>query len=263
MQTFSLMVAPNGARRGKADHPALPITPAELAATARACQAEGADAIHLHVRDAAGRHSLDPARYREAMAAIQATAPGMRVQITTESAGSHDVAVQYACLRDLRPAWASASVRELARDPALAARIYAMARDSGIRLQHILYGPDCIALFNDLRTRRVIRDETPEVILVLGRYAPPRPARPSDLDPLLAALEHPVNWTACAFGPAERACLLRAVRLGGNARIGFENNTCAPDGTPLPDNAASVRAFVTTARAEGLTPLARVSRQSA
>ena len=54
-----LMVAPNGARRGKADHASLPLTLAETLATARACHAAGADALHLHVRDEAGAHSLD------------------------------------------------------------------------------------------------------------------------------------------------------------------------------------------------------------
>ena len=44
-----LMVAPNGARRGKGDHPALPITDAEMIATARACHTAGADGIHLHI----------------------------------------------------------------------------------------------------------------------------------------------------------------------------------------------------------------------
>ncbi|NBB83711.1 MAG: hypothetical protein GVY28_09935, partial [Alphaproteobacteria bacterium] len=63
-----LMVAPNGARKTKADHPALPIGPAELAATAVACRDAGAAAIHLHVRDEAGGHSLDAGRYREAIA---------------------------------------------------------------------------------------------------------------------------------------------------------------------------------------------------
>ena len=33
----SLMVAPNGARRSKSDHPALPVTLPEIVATARAC----------------------------------------------------------------------------------------------------------------------------------------------------------------------------------------------------------------------------------
>ncbi|MBU6494463.1 MAG: 3-keto-5-aminohexanoate cleavage protein, partial [Burkholderiales bacterium] len=38
--------APNGARKTHADHPALPITPDELAATARACLDAGAAMLH-------------------------------------------------------------------------------------------------------------------------------------------------------------------------------------------------------------------------
>lgn len=260
---FSLMVAPNGARRGKADHPALPLSPAELAATARACQLAGADAIHLHVRDDAGRHTLDPGRYRAAMAAVAAAAPGMDIQITTEAAGRFDVAAQLDCLAALRPAAASASVRELDRDPARAARFYALAHETGTRLQHILYGPACIARFEELCASGVIRDPLPEVIFVLGRYDPPRPARPADLAPMLAALRRPVRWTACAFGLAEHDCLIEAIRQGGNARVGFENNLCAADGTPFPDNAASVRGLVARARAQGHVPRARALRQSA
>jgi len=54
-----LAVAPNGARKTQADHPAVPISPAELAATAAAAQAAGASMIHLHVRDGAQKHILD------------------------------------------------------------------------------------------------------------------------------------------------------------------------------------------------------------
>lgn len=262
---YSLMVAPNGARRGKTDHPALPITVPELAATARACQAEGADAIHLHVRDEEGRHSLDPGRYRAAMAAIAEAAPGMAVQVTTESAGRFDVAAQLACLEALRPARASVALREMARDPALAARLYALARESGTRIQHILYSPECVARFEDWRARGLIAEDRPEVLFVLGSYDPPRPARPAQLARLRAGLKTPVRWTACAFGPTERACLIEALRQGGNVRIGFENNLHGPDGVLLPDNAASVQALVAAAAAEGFTPrgLARMIPLSA
>ena len=51
-----IMAAPNGTRRVKADHPAIPITIFETVATAMACRAAGADALHLHVRDASGHH---------------------------------------------------------------------------------------------------------------------------------------------------------------------------------------------------------------
>ena len=56
MDGLTIMVAPNGARRMPADHPALPVT---VPAIARACaevHALGAQAVHVHVRDREGRH---------------------------------------------------------------------------------------------------------------------------------------------------------------------------------------------------------------
>ena len=44
----------------KDEHPAMPITAAELAADARACVAAGAGAIHLHPRNRWGEETLDP-----------------------------------------------------------------------------------------------------------------------------------------------------------------------------------------------------------
>ncbi|MEC8515837.1 MAG: 3-keto-5-aminohexanoate cleavage protein, partial [Pseudomonadota bacterium] len=58
-----LMVAPNGARRTKADHPAIPVTIQETVETALACAAVGAQAMHLHVRDADQQHVLDAGLY--------------------------------------------------------------------------------------------------------------------------------------------------------------------------------------------------------
>ena len=77
-----LMVAPTGARLSKSDHPGLPISPEEIAQTAKASALAGAHALHLHVRDAEGRHSLDAGRYREAMAAVAEAVPGMAIQVT-------------------------------------------------------------------------------------------------------------------------------------------------------------------------------------
>ena len=70
-----ITVAPNGARLQKSDHPAVPLSVDEIASTAAACWASGADALHLHVRDAQGKHSLDAGRYRAALDAIGELAP--------------------------------------------------------------------------------------------------------------------------------------------------------------------------------------------
>ncbi|MCV2889526.1 BKACE family enzyme [Ruegeria aquimaris] len=235
-----IMVAPNGARRGKEDHVRLPLDLVEIVAEARLCHAAGADALHLHIRDTSGMHSLDAGLYREALTELARSVPGIAVQITTEAAGIYSPTEQYACLDALRPAWASVSLREIARDPDLAPRLYALAADQGIRLQHIAYDRGDLDLLAQSRATGIIRAEQDEVICVLGAYAPPRAGRPEELAALAPALDG-LRLGLCAFGPQEQACLLAGARAGAEVlRVGFENNLLSPDGTPWPDNSAAV-----------------------
>ncbi|HSK39616.1 MAG TPA: 3-keto-5-aminohexanoate cleavage protein, partial [Arenibaculum sp.] len=116
-RTVSIMVAPNGARRTRADHPALPMTAGELAAAAAACLDAGASMMHVHVRDRAGRHVLDAGLYRDAFAAIRAEVGDRLVlQATTEAVGRYAPAEQMALVEDLRPEAVSMAVRELIPD---------------------------------------------------------------------------------------------------------------------------------------------------
>lgn len=252
MAQYSLMVAPNGARRGREDHPQLPVTDEQMARAAAACFAAGAQALHLHVRDAQGRHTLDAGRYRAAMDAVRDQVPGLAIQITTESAGIYDTAAQVACLEALRPVAASVSLREMARDARQAKRAYALCHEAGTDVQHILYGPDCITRLRGWFQDGTVPAQMRNAIFVLGQYSPSVLAQPSDLTRFLAATaDLHLNWSVCAFGRNERACLLAAVAAGGDVRIGFENNIETPEGDLLADNAASVAAFVQAARDAG------------
>ena len=238
------MVAPNGARRGKADHPALPVTIPETVETAVACRRAGADGLHLHVRDAAGAHSLDPGRYNEALAELARAVPDMAVQITTESAGIYDVETQLSTLRTVAPDWASISVREIARAPELIDAVYGTCADNRTQVQHILYDADDAALLKDWQARGLVRKGQEDVILVLGRYATGQQSNPEDLMPLLQNVPAGAPWMLCAFGASEHACLIEAARLGGDVRVGFENSLTAADGRQHHDNAGSVAALI-------------------
>jgi uncharacterized protein (DUF849 family) len=254
MAPYQVMVAPNGARRQKNDHPALPLTEAELARVAQRCQAAGATALHLHVRDDQGRHSLDAGRYRGALAAVAETAPGMAVQITTESAGIYTPDDQFACLQSLCPSAASISIREMAQAPEVAARVYAHCAEAGTEVQHILYGPGCLAQLEIWYDTGVVAATMRDAIFVLGQYVPSVLARPDAVTGVAvdaAALN--LSWSLCAFGRAEQACLLAAIAAGGNVRVGFENNIETPDGRVLADNAASIAALIKAASAAGHT----------
>lgn len=253
-------VAPSGARRTRADHPALPIEPAELADTAAACLEAGAALFHLHVRDGQGNHSLDADRYRAAIDAIRA-AVGERlvIQVTTEAAGRYGPEEQMALVRELQPEAVSLALREIVPDAgaeAGAAEFLSRVHGAGILPQYILYSADDVQRWHALRARGVIPDEGATVLFVLGRHAAPdAPVEPLDLLPLLAAHDPAVPWFVCAFGPNEHASCSAAAALGGHARVGFENNLQLRDGTIAPDNVALVAQITETARALG-RPLA-------
>lgn len=245
-----ILVAPNGARRTKADHPALPMTIAEIVTTARACQHAGADALHLHVRDAAGKHSIDAGLYAEALAELEKNAPDFAVQITTEAAGIFNVAEQFACLKNLSPRWASIAVREMARDVQLAPRVYAHCAEQGTKVQHILYDTDDIAQLLAWQKAGVVHPSQTSVLFVLGRYSKGQISSPKDLQPFRQALPDATDWMVCAFGAQEHACLVEAAKQGGALRVGFENSLTAPDGSLHADNAASVTTLINTLKEE-------------
>ncbi|MDX1785175.1 MAG: 3-keto-5-aminohexanoate cleavage protein, partial [Roseovarius sp.] len=167
-----LMVAPNGARHGKAYHPALPVTLSETVEVARACHAAGADGLHLHLRDADGAHLLDAVRYRDALALLAEAVPGMAVQITTEAAGRYEAAHQRAVALAAGARLVSMSIREIRSGTrATEARdFYETCAAQGIAVQHILYDPQDLALLAETLAPQMLTDPALQVIFVLGRY---------------------------------------------------------------------------------------------
>jgi len=252
--------APNGATRSKADHPALPITEREIARTAAEIAEAGAALIHVHVRDAQGRHLLDAQAYRAVTAAIRAeVGDRLVVQITSEAAGRYEAPEQMAVVRATRPEAVSLALREIVPDAGAetaAAAFFAWARRERVLLQIILYEPAEVARYADLKSRGVLGEGGDFPLFVLGRYTPGQVSRPADLLPFLAASGEGVPlWSICAFGPRENACALVAAGLGGHVRVGFENSLLAPDGRPAESNAAQIRRAAEGARLLG-RPLA-------
>lgn len=256
---LAVTIAPNGARRTKADHPALPLTPAEMAEAASACLDAGAAMIHLHVRDSRGQHILDPIMYAEVIAAVR-RAVGQRlvVQITTEAVGQYAPEEQMAVVREVRPEAVSLALAEIVPDadaePA-AARFLEWLVRAAILPQYILYSAGDVQRFHDLRARGVIPAEGHGVLFVLGRYAQARGGEPIELVDFLAVHDRGTPWSVCAFGAREHACITAGAALGGHVRVGFENNLLLRDGNPAPDNAALVRQTGEAAAALG-RPLA-------
>lgn len=240
-----IMVAPTGARHSVGDHPALPISISQIATTARQCFAAGAQAIHAHVRDRSGQHCLDTGLYAELLAELAAVVPDMVVQITTEAVGRYSPKEQRALVQDLCPSQVSIALREMIVDQsdATLTQFYHWAVEAGIGVQHILYTPQEVRMLANYVARGVIPSGGLELMFVLGQYGGARDSRPGDLAAYLAERRKSIaraGWSVCAFGRHETKCLLGALRSGGKARIGFENNLLNSDGSLAHSNASRV-----------------------
>jgi uncharacterized protein (DUF849 family) len=249
MTNLTIMVAPNGARKGRSDHANLPITIDEIACEAVECHAAGAQAIHVHVRDDDGRHCIDASRYLATTDAVQRLAGHeLIVQMTTEAVGQFTPPQQIAAVRAVRPEAVSIAVKELVPDASAenaAAELYGWARQSRIAVQHIIYAPDEFDRLLDLIERGIIPGERHSLIFPLGRYVADQESDPAELVPFVAKVRsnggaERFDWWVCAFGACETASLVAAAALGGHCRVGFENSFINADGSRAASNAERV-----------------------
>ena len=246
----SLMVAPNGARKSKKDHPNLPITISEIVEEAKNCFQKGANAIHAHVRDQEGNHSLDIGLYKELIKELKIKVPDLPVQITTEAVGKYSPKDQINVVEKIFPEAASVALIEMIpdkNDTNLAQKFYKFSIESNIQIQHILYSVNDLRVFLHLVKNKIIPQHNLQVLYVLGRYEKSFQSSTNDLDPFI--LEHKsiltsIDWGVCAFGKAETDCLIKAFSLGGKLRVGFENNFYNKDGSFAETNADRVSEIV-------------------
>jgi len=242
-----LMVAPNGARRIKKDHPAVPLTINETVETAKACYKEGAEAIHLHVRDKKGEHVLDAGLYKEALSELENQVPRMHIQVTTEAVGKYSPADMRRLAYDVTPPGASIGTSELipSRIPNEEdIKLYQYLTEAETKIQHILYKPEDIDLLIKLLSKAKIPVDNAWCLFVIGHYTG-KISYPENIPVFLKKMEEnkiKLDWSICAFGKEEIDCLEKAVSLGGKIRVGLENSLFMPNGEMAPDNQTKVAA---------------------
>ena len=257
MLPVAIAVAPNGGRKVKADHPAVPLTPVELAVTAAHCLEAGAAMIHAHVSKADGSHLLDAGAYLDAIAAIRSTVGDkLVIQITSEALGKYTPAEQRAVVQAVKPEAVSLALRELVPDAneekSFSDLLGWMKRESVVP-QIILYDVSDAVRLAELQTRGLIPFECLPVLYVLGRYTAGQTSSPADLLPFLAPdVPTFAHWSLCAFGAKETACVTAGALLGGHIRVGFENNELLPDGSRAKGNQDLVAAARGAIEALGL-----------
>jgi uncharacterized protein (DUF849 family) len=232
-----LKVCLNGARE-RAEHPALPLSPAELAAAARAAVAAGAAAIHMHPRDAQGAQSLAPEVIGAAVAAVRAACPGVPVGVSTLYTIAPDPARRAALVATWRerPDFASVNVDEPGTVELCAAlQTIGVGIEAGLAtaeaaeqyVHSAVYGMCLRVLIEPSLPESTLEAELAMVAAIEAVLE-----RAGDTTPRLLHGEGPTTWPL----------LDAAVARGYATRIGLEDGLHLPDGARAPDNAALVAA---------------------
>lgn len=236
----AIKVCLNGSRQ-PGDHPALPVTPQQLAESALGAVAAGAEAIHLHARGGDGAESLRADDVAAAVGAVRRAVPGVSIGVTTglwitdgDAARRHALVAQWAEIDPAqRPDFASVNVPE----PGFA-ELARLLLTAGIGVEAGVWS----AADAD-RVAQTAPDITLLRILVEVQDPPPEDAV-SAADSILARLRrHGLGVPLLLHGETDTCWPLvaYAARLGLPTRIGLEDTLTGPDGEPAADNAALVR----------------------
>lgn len=225
-----------GTTRG--EHPAVPLSPAELAAEAKAAQRAGAGAFHLHPRNAEGGQTLEPERVLASVAAVRG-ATGLPVGVTT---GIWTVDGDVRRRLDLvagwtgpeRPDYASVNMNEPGIDD-LADLLISL----GIEIEAGVWGPADARILAGAGFRNRIKWVLME----------PEPTTPADAVATAAATAaelaaHGITARQVRHGYAGAtwAVLRAALADGQDIRIGLEDTAVLPDGATPAGNADLVAA---------------------
>jgi uncharacterized protein (DUF849 family) len=234
-----LKVCLNGGRR-REDHPAVPITPGELAREAAAAVTAGAEALHLHPRDRVGAQSLQPDDVAAAVTAVRRACPSTPVGVTTGLwISDGDVGRRLATVAgwaalppSARPDFASVNVGE----DGFTGLVEVLHR-SGIGVEAGVWSTA------DARTLAAAGPVAWTRILVEIVHGAAETAVAA-ADAILAGLDECAVAAPRLLHGEEAACwplVAHAGRRGLPTRIGLEDTLVGPAGEPITDNADLVR----------------------
>lgn len=264
MAKLFLTCAVTGNHTTREQHPALPVTPAEIAEAALEAGEAGAAAVHIHVRDPqSGRPSMEISHYADVMAHIRRHDRSLVINLTTGPGGrfqpsEHDPVVPGPRTNLLAPEKRVAHIAELKPDiatldlntmvfggevvintPGNLRRMAKVMRNGGVRPEIELFDTGDIMLLHDLIADGTL-DAAPLCSLVMGvkyGFAPT-----IEMMLLARSLLPPGSvWTGFGTGRFAYPLLAQAVLGGGNVRIGLEDAVYISRGVLAPSNAALVQ----------------------
>lgn len=251
-----LTVAPTGAESAKADVPALPVTLDELVRTAKDCEALGAGVVHVHIRDAKARPTLDLGQLRETVAALRENTD-LIVQLSTGGAVTDSEEDRLRVL-EAEPDGASCSMGTVnfGRDVFFnrwdfIVELHKQMRDREIVPEYEIFDLGQLATLHRLLDRHGLPyGGHVHCDLVMG-VPGGMPGTAHALVAAVQALPQGATFSATGVGRTTLPVMFAALSAGGHLRVGMEDTLTYAEDEPVRDNAQLV------ARAAGLAKIAQ------
>ncbi len=254
-----ITVAPTGAEVEKSAVPALPVTLDELVATAKECEAVGASVIHVHIRGADARPTLDLGRLRDTVAALR-DSTDLIVQLSSGGAVTDPEEDRLRVL-EAGPEMASCTMGTVNFGDDVFLNRWEFIVDLHARMQERGVVPEYeIFDLGQLTTLERLLDKHGlpfgghvHVDLVMGVPG----GMPGTAEALVACvaamrnLPEGTTFSATGIGRATLPVLLASLAAGGHLRVGMEDTVTYAKGQPVESNAQLV------ARAAGFARLAQ------
>ena len=260
-------------------HPAIPVTPAQIAAAAVEAAKAGATVVHCHVRDPnTGKGSRDPALYREVMARIRDSGVDIIVNLTAGMGGDLEIGagetpLAFGPATDLvGPLARLVHVEELLPDictldcgtlnfgdgdiiyvstPAALRAGAKRITELGVKAELEIFDTGHLWFANQMIKEGLLRDPLFQLCLGIPWGAP---ADTTTMKAMVENLPAGATWAAFGIGRMQMPMAAQAVLLGGHVRVGLEDNLWLDKGVPA-SNGSLVERVIKLIECMGARPM--------
>lgn len=251
MHPVMITAAMVGAEVSRAEQPNLPVTPQEIIAAAVECHEAGAAIIHIHVRDAQGNATQDGQLFREVVEGIRARCDVI-TQVSTGGAVWMSAEERLQSI-ECQPDMATLTTGTVNFGDGVFMNNRGLVENFARRLRESCIVPE-IEIFDvgmldeamRLHKMGLITDPVhfDFVMGVPGGLG----ADPAHLIHMVRSLPPGSTWSVAGIGRHQLTLATIALAMGGNARVGFEDNIYYRKGQLAHSNAQLVARVARIAR---------------
>jgi len=259
-----ITVAPTGALVTKKMNPAVPEQPEEIAQAAYDCFNEGASVVHIHARDKDGSNSGNPIIFRDIHEKVRKKC-NMVLQDSTGGGANLTVEQRTGCLEAF-PEMASLNMGTLVRTLGVAAGTPFMntrkeienfvkrMKSFGVKPELEIYNVSMIKEVQFLIEKDLIKPPYNTNLILGMAYQGALEAEHLYLHTYLEYLPDNAYFNVLGVGKMQLTLGAMGMILGGNVRVGLEDNLYYKKGELAKSNAQLVARMVRIARELGKEP---------